>query len=83
MPITFTETDEVNNPTATYIYSESRSQDAPGRLDALQPRSASSRDWFSAGIVNSLADIFLPAGYPHSVSDDYLPYVLLRTTETS
>ncbi|RMJ23240.1 DUF647 domain-containing protein [Aspergillus sp. HF37] len=81
MPITFTESDEVNNPTATYIYSESRSKDGHGRLDALEPHSASSREWFSAGIVKSLADIFLPAGYPHSVSDDYLPYQIFDSLQ--
>lgn len=38
MSITFTETDEVSNPTATYIYSESQSKDGAGRLDAVVSR---------------------------------------------
>lgn len=36
--------------------------------------SPSSSQWSSTSLVNCLTEVFLPAGYPHSVSDDYLPY---------
>ncbi|KAE8376804.1 hypothetical protein BDV26DRAFT_264738 [Aspergillus bertholletiae] len=83
--ITFTEVDEVNNPTATYIYSRAVDQSthlpqrdrnnskATGRLDVIHP-SSKPQSWSLSSLSNLLVDVFLPAGYPHSVSDDYIPY---------
>lgn len=31
--------------------------------------------------MNILVDIFLPAGYPHSVTDDYLPYQIFDSLQ--
>lgn len=93
--ITLTETDEVDSPTATYVYSESGSpHSGVGRIDvvvrqlsieihntlAFEDRltsfqnssSSSFSPWSRTSLQNPLVNIFLPAGYPHSVSDDYL-----------
>ncbi|KAK4951432.1 hypothetical protein LTR10_010406 [Elasticomyces elasticus] len=58
-----TETDSAGNVLATYIASPT---DPKGicRVDIIEP--TTKRPW------QSLLDVFLPAGYPHSVTDDYL-----------
>lgn len=35
-----------------------------------------------SSIVRTELDVFLPAGYPNSVTEDYLPYVSLITSLT-
>ncbi|KAL1981525.1 hypothetical protein VTN96DRAFT_2506 [Rasamsonia emersonii] len=95
--LTITETDEVDTPLATYLYSETAiatGQDKPsgggetvlkGRVDVVPPQLAapsvttapippSSPTSTITSIFTSLVNVFLPAGYPHSVSKDYLEY---------
>ena len=58
------ETDEAGNVTATYVQS-SGMKESLGRVDVIQPQDTKVF-WQKA------VDIFLPSGYPHSVTDDYL-----------
>ncbi|KAJ5582803.1 hypothetical protein N7535_001423, partial [Penicillium sp. DV-2018c] len=69
--IAFRESDEAGNPTATYVFSP-RSEKSPARVDKIGPFSSTS-SWSTRPLVSSLSDVFLPSGYPQSVSDDYLP----------
>ena len=39
------------------------------------------RRWSLKAWKNLLAEIFLPQGYPHSVSDDYLKYQMWDTLQ--
>ncbi|OGM41795.1 DUF647 domain protein [Aspergillus bombycis] len=90
--VTFTEVDEVNNPTATYIYSGAGDQSThlphrdknnskiTGRLDVIHP-SSKPRSWSLPSLTSLLVDVFLPAGYPHSVSDDYVPYQIFDSLQ--
>ncbi|KAJ5157489.1 uncharacterized protein N7482_008589 [Penicillium canariense] len=39
-----------------------------------QNESIDSSSWSTRPIITYLSDVFLPSGYPQSVSDDYLPY---------
>ncbi|KAL4990539.1 vitamin B6 photo-protection and homoeostasis-domain-containing protein [Aspergillus falconensis] len=87
--ITFTEVDELNNPTSTYIYSASSSgipfhrdgkkNAVTGRVDiaAFSP----STSWSLSSLRDLLIEVFLPAGYPHSVSDDYTPYQIFDSLQ--
>ncbi|PVI07790.1 DUF647-domain-containing protein [Periconia macrospinosa] len=59
------ERDEAGNVTSTYI--ESASADSKSRVDIVLPTESKSR-------VQQLIDVFLPAGYPHSVTEDYIQY---------
>lgn len=104
--ITFTEVDELNNPTSTYIYSEPSpgpassisgkggqvtgrvdvavspgNRSAQARLTMHQHTSSSSAPWSLGSLQSLLIDVFLPAGYPHSVSDDYVPCVNPRPSD--
>ncbi|KAF2142402.1 uncharacterized protein K452DRAFT_270038 [Aplosporella prunicola CBS 121167] len=54
------EYDEAGNVTATYIESDKR-------VDVVLPESRKTR-------LEQLLDVFLPAGYPQSVTEDYLEY---------
>ena len=54
------ETDEVGRLTATYLVSSSRVDIVPSKA--------------SLPIAQRLLAIFLPIGYPHTVSSDYTPY---------
>ncbi|KAE8138023.1 DUF647 domain protein [Aspergillus pseudotamarii] len=88
--ITFTEVDEVNNPTATYIYSgvvdqsthlpQHDKNNSTGRLDVIHP-SSKPQTWSLSSLKSLLVDVFLPAGYPHSVSDDYAPYQIFDSLQ--
>ncbi|KAK2781885.1 hypothetical protein FQN52_001285 [Onygenales sp. PD_12] len=77
--ITIRETNKIGVSTATYIYSTSstsrRSEGIrggqDGRVDIIPPSQKE-----SASYMTSLLNVFLPVGYPHSVSDDYLEAVL-------
>ncbi|PLN84199.1 DUF647-domain-containing protein [Aspergillus taichungensis] len=81
-PLTFTEVDEVGHPTATYIYSRSNSgRSTTGRIDVLHPPFSTSLSWSIAALQNLLVEVFLPAGYPHSVSEDYVPYQIFDSLQ--
>ncbi|KAJ5514802.1 hypothetical protein N7463_004354 [Penicillium fimorum] len=80
--LTFQETDEAGNPTATYVYSgdvASSITSTAGRVDLIS--SSSSTSWSGKLLVSSLSDVFLPSGYPLSVSDDYLPYQIFDSLQ--
>ncbi|KAL6235176.1 hypothetical protein BDW75DRAFT_148169 [Aspergillus navahoensis] len=87
--ITFTQVDELNNPTSTYIYSASSSgipshrdgkkNIVTGRVDIAA--SSPSTSWSLSSLRNLLIEVFLPAGYPHSVSDDYIPYQIFDSLQ--
>ncbi|KAJ5954376.1 hypothetical protein N7501_008655 [Penicillium viridicatum] len=84
--LTFRETDEAGNPTATYIYSGdvassvTASKTPTGRVDVISSSSSTS-SWSIKPLFSSLGDIFLPSGYPQSVSDDYLPYQIFDSLQ--
>ncbi|OJJ02940.1 hypothetical protein ASPVEDRAFT_84409 [Aspergillus versicolor CBS 583.65] len=88
--ITFTEVDELNNPTSTYIYSEpspgpaspigEKEGQVAGRVDVAHT-SSNSAPWSLGSLQSLLIDVFLPAGYPHSVSDDYVPYQIFDSLQ--
>ncbi|PKY04044.1 DUF647-domain-containing protein [Aspergillus campestris IBT 28561] len=81
-PLTFTEVDEVGHPTATYIYSKSNSgRSTTGRIDVLHPPYSTSLSWSIAALQNLLVEVFLPAGYPHSVSEDYVQYQIFDSLQ--
>ncbi|OJJ47471.1 hypothetical protein ASPZODRAFT_93924 [Penicilliopsis zonata CBS 506.65] len=82
--LVFTETDEVDNATATYIYSQSKpTSDAAnqGRVDISFPSTVTPSSWSTRSLLNYLIDVFLPAGYPHSVTDDYLQYQIFDSLQ--
>jgi len=58
------ETDEAGNVTATYVQT-AWSKESLGRVDVIQPQE-------TKVLWQKMLDIFLPSGYPHSVTDDYL-----------
>ncbi|KAL4868789.1 hypothetical protein BDV12DRAFT_169036 [Aspergillus spectabilis] len=80
--ITFTEVDELNSPTSTYIYSDLSAEVTPprseyekrvrGRVDILASSVSTPRSLDA--LWSLLFDVFLPAGFPYSVSDDYVSY---------
>ncbi|TIA06549.1 DUF647-domain-containing protein [Aureobasidium pullulans] len=61
-----TETDEAGNVIATYIQTSTVKRDVT-RIDRIIPEN-------SQKSLKALLDVFLPAGYPESVTEDYLPY---------
>ncbi|KAK4575220.1 hypothetical protein LTR86_001072 [Recurvomyces mirabilis] len=63
--VEITETDEAGNTIATYLSSGTSSENVC-RIDVIHP--TTQKPW------QKLLNIFLPAGYPHSVTDDYLEY---------
>ncbi|KAI1836838.1 hypothetical protein DTO006G1_5776 [Penicillium roqueforti] len=98
--LTFRETDEAGNPTATYIYSggvASITSTPTGRVDVIfqiwssscglasipvvLSASPSTSPWSAKPLFSSLSDVFLPSGYPQSVSDDYLPYQIFDSLQ--
>ena len=58
------ETDEAGNVTATYVQTAG-SKESLSRVDVIQPQD-------TKALWQKTLDIFLPSGYPHSVTDDYL-----------
>lgn len=58
------ETDEAGNILATYVQTAG-SKEASSRIDVIQPQE-------TKAIWQRALDVFLPAGYPNSVTDDYL-----------
>jgi hypothetical protein len=58
------ETDESGNITATYVQT-AWSKASLGRVDVIYPRE-------TKAVWQRVLDVFLPAGYPHSVTSDYL-----------
>lgn len=58
------ENDEAGNITATYVETAD-SEEILSRIDVIYPRD-------SRALWQRVLDVFLPAGYPHSVTDDYL-----------
>ncbi|KAE8348570.1 DUF647 domain protein [Aspergillus coremiiformis] len=89
--ITFTEVDEIDYPTATYVYSKALVQSTylpqdkkkgniTGRVDVIHP-SSKPQPWSLSTLSNLLVDVFLPAGYPHSVSDDYVWYQIFDSLQ--
>ncbi|CAG7969403.1 unnamed protein product [Penicillium nalgiovense] len=82
--LTFRETDEAGNPTATYVYSgdvaSSITSKTSGRVDVISSSSSTS-SWSAKPLFSSLGDVFLPSGYPQSVSDDYLPYQIFDSLQ--
>ncbi|PWY76213.1 DUF647 domain protein [Aspergillus heteromorphus CBS 117.55] len=90
--ITFTEVDDVNHPRATYIYSapaagpahlnHGKRGDSWGRVDvANAPSGTAAVSWSPKTLLDFLIDVFLPAGYPHSVTDDYVPYQIFDSLQ--
>ncbi|KAG4437622.1 hypothetical protein IFR05_006883 [Cadophora sp. M221] len=59
------EIDQANNVVATYI--KSQAGEKGERIDIVIPKNANS-------YAKSVLNVFLPAGYPHSVTSDYLEY---------
>ncbi|KAJ5678669.1 hypothetical protein N7462_006913 [Penicillium macrosclerotiorum] len=80
--LTFQEIDNAGHPAVTYVYSEqdAYSKQTVGRVDILNPPS-SALSWSTKPLINYLSDVFLPTGYPQSVSDDYLPYQLFDSLQ--
>ncbi|KAJ5647627.1 hypothetical protein N7490_003999 [Penicillium lividum] len=76
--LSFHETDEADIPTATYVFSEHASKGSRGRVDVMTPLTSS---WSTKPLVATLSDIFLPSGFPQSVSDDYLPYQIFDSLQ--
>lgn len=90
------ECDRSGNIIATYVQSHWSETGAPGhaRIDiivSLHCRDAAIRETTNARCKQpekkqerwqSLLEVFLPAGYPHSVTEDYLEYVQYLTTKS-
>lgn len=64
-PLEIHETDEVGRATATYIISST--DGASTRVDVVPAVN-------NQPLTRRLLGIFLPNGYPHTVSSDYTPY---------
>ncbi|EEQ28264.1 DUF647 domain-containing protein [Microsporum canis CBS 113480] len=69
--LTIKETDEIGTTVVTYRCPSSKLQPRrAGRVGiTLPPRQPSSTSY-----LTSILNVFLPSGYPHSVTDDYLEY---------
>ncbi|KAK6007601.1 hypothetical protein QM012_004415 [Aureobasidium pullulans] len=72
-----TETDEAGNVVATYHQTSTAKRSAT-RIDRIVPDG-------SQKSLKTLLDVFLPSGYPQSVTEDYLPYAasFIRVTGTA
>ncbi|KAJ5818362.1 hypothetical protein N7474_003953 [Penicillium riverlandense] len=76
--LTLRETDEADSVTTTFIYSEQdnvASKQPTGRVDVMDSSTAATTSRLDQPLIKSLSDVFLPSGYPHSVSEDYLPSI--------
>ena len=63
------ETDEVGRPVATYVVSGgAKANEQSQRIDIISPSSLAT-PW-----TQRLLSVFLPSGYPHTVSSDYTAY---------
>ncbi|KAL0262980.1 hypothetical protein SLS55_001955 [Diplodia seriata] len=62
------EYDDAGNTTATYV-------ETGPRIDVILPDQRKS-------LLLRLLDVFLPAGYPTSVTEDYLPCVIFLLNNT-
>lgn len=71
-PFEILETDEVGRATATYIVSFSAS--ALSRVDAV-------RTVNKLPLIQRFLGVFLPTGYPHTVSSDYTPYQIYNSLQ--
>ncbi|KAF3394272.1 RUS1 family protein [Penicillium rolfsii] len=83
-PLTIQETDEAENPIVTYIVSgqdtHKSASSGGGRVDILS--TTSNPSLLSAKpLIASFSEVFLPSGYPQSVSDDYLPYQIFDSLQ--
>ncbi|SMQ55532.1 unnamed protein product [Zymoseptoria tritici ST99CH_3D7] len=69
-PIQITEYDNADNVSNVYVQS-SAGGDAKGmsRVDVIPPKKGDERSYLQQGM-----DVFLPAGFPHSVTEDYTEY---------
>lgn len=59
------ESDEAGNITATYVRTAAESKGKSSRIDVIYSKN-------SKALWQRVLDVFLPAGYPHSVTNDYL-----------
>ena len=81
--LVLTETDEAGNVVATYHQSSTVERDAT-RIDRIVTTSQKTFQTTnlrstqvpesSQKSLKTLLDVFLPSGYPQSVTEDYLPY---------
>ncbi|KAF3491858.1 uncharacterized protein GIQ15_01375 [Arthroderma uncinatum] len=65
--LTIKETDEIGTTIATYVYRSSKVERGAESVEVISPPQPSSTSY-----ITSLLNVFLPAGYPHSVTEDYL-----------
>ncbi|KAM3420867.1 hypothetical protein BST61_g4106 [Cercospora zeina] len=63
------EYDDADHVVATYVQSKGSSKES-GRVDVIRPENSTS----VISLWNKTLDVFLPVGFPHSVTDDYLEY---------
>ncbi|QIW97473.1 hypothetical protein AMS68_002991 [Peltaster fructicola] len=63
----YVETDEVGTPMQTYLISTNEKENED-RVDIVRPAAAQQTLW------QVVLDIFLPAGFPNSVTNDYIEY---------
>ncbi|KAF2117712.1 vitamin B6 photo-protection and homoeostasis-domain-containing protein [Lophiotrema nucula] len=61
------ERDEAGNIVASYVESRSEKRESSSRVDVILPKETKSYS-------QQLLDVFLPAGYPSSVTEDYIHY---------
>ncbi|KAG9569588.1 DUF647-domain-containing protein, partial [Aureobasidium melanogenum] len=71
--LVLTETDEAGNVVATYHQTSTDERNAT-RIDRIVPEG-------SQKSLKTLLDIFLPSGYPNSVTEDYLPYQIFDSLQ--
>ncbi|KZF25765.1 DUF647-domain-containing protein [Xylona heveae TC161] len=70
-PLEYVEKDQAGKPTKTYVESPVKfGQEHLSRFDVI-PHSSSSKGYRT---LSSVINAFLPAGYPQSVTEDYLEY---------
>ncbi|QRD81975.1 vitamin B6 photo-protection and homoeostasis-domain-containing protein [Aspergillus flavus] len=50
-------------------------------IDNVQHPSSKPQSWSLSSLTSLLVEVFLPAGYPHSVSDDYVPYQIFDSLQ--
>ncbi|DAA76154.1 TPA_exp: DUF647 domain protein [Trichophyton benhamiae CBS 112371] len=72
------ETNEIGTTVKTYLCpsSELRSKRQPGSVEIILPPKLPS----STSYLTSILNVFLPAGYPHSVTDDYIEPPVIQSS---